>query len=73
MFKKPWEGNMLIIAIVFFSVSYNFVKFFELRIDLVVNIQTRKSLQIVYPKYCRIQSYIQEYQTTAHGQVKSLR
>ena len=40
MFQKPLGGKFLVCSIVFFSVAYNFVRFFELDIRSfhVVNI-----------------------------------
>ena len=35
--QPPLKGKFLIFFIIFFSVSYNFVKFFELTVDIKVN------------------------------------
>ena len=37
LLQRPLKGKFLIFFIIFFSVSYNFVKFFELTVDVTVS------------------------------------
>ena len=44
--NKVITGRFLISFIIFFSISYNIVKFFELTVDIKVNSKTHEHIQI---------------------------
>jgi hypothetical protein len=44
--QPPLKGKFLIFFIIFFSVSYNVVKFFELTVDIKAKKSTKESLLI---------------------------